>query len=290
MRVNGDKYYGAAAENYDFEREHSVRWETENAAVAAFVDAGPVLDVPLGTGRYLPIYRRKGLDFLGADISRDMLAVAKRRHGYLGYKACILALPYADQSFATAVCTRMLDWLPPAEMERAVAQLRRVANTLIVTIRHGTEGISINYTHSLERFYQAIDGLFIEARRTTEIGRHGHEEIFKLRPPVWQDVADQLAWHEGDCEQEIERLSGVAVSAQSATVSAEYWTARKIAKTIQAMAAINPAYSTEEEPRFEDGPATILETMGRFHIIDGRRRMNRWQAVPGRYPVLVIRP
>jgi hypothetical protein len=290
MRVNADKYYGAAAERYDEERQHSERWKIEIEAVAEFVDAGPVLDVPLGTGRYVPTYRIKELEFIGLDISLDMLNVAKRKYGCQGWLGSILRIPFADQSFATAVCTRMLDWLPPAEMERAVAQLRRVARTLIVTLRHGTEGISINYTHSLERFYQAIDGLFIEARRTTEIGKHGHEEIFKLRPPVWQDVADQLAWHEGDCEQEIERLSGVAVSAQSATVSAEYWTARKIAKTIQAMAAVNPAYSTDEAPRFEDGPATILETMGRFHIIDGRRRMNRWQSAPGRYPVLVIRP
>lgn len=290
MRVTGDKYYGQAAERYDAERENSVRWATENAAVAAFVDAGPVLDVPLGTGRYVPIYRKKGLDFLGADISRDMLAVANRRHGYLGYKASILALPYADQSFATAVCTRMLDWLPPAEMERAVAELRRVARTLIVTLRHGAEGISINYTHALDRFYQAIDGLHIQARLTTEIGRHGHEEIFKLRPPVWQDVADQLAWHEGDCEAEIERLSGVAVSAQSATVSAEYWTAGKIAAVIRQMAAVNPAYSTDEAPRFDNGPATVLVTEGRCCVIDGRRRMNQWQGQPGRHPVLVIRP
>jgi hypothetical protein len=290
MRVNSDKYYGAAAERYDAEREQSHRWAIENKAVADFVTSGPVLDVPLGTGRYVPVYRSKGLDFVGVDISRDMLDVAARTHGCVGWLASIFAMPFGDRSFATAVCTRMLDWLAPAEMEKAVAELRRVAETLIVTLRHGTEGISVNYTHSLARFYGAIDGLYIEARRTTEIGRHGHEEIFKLRPPVWRDVADQLAWHEGQCEAEIERLSGVAVSSQSATVSAEYWMAETIAKVVDRMALDNPDYITDEAPRFDGGPATILEANDRHFIIDGRRRMNRWQATPGRYPVLVIRP
>jgi hypothetical protein len=289
MRVNGDKYYGAAAENYDFEREHSVRWEKENAAVAAFVDEGPVLDVPLGTGRYVPIYRRKGLDFLGADISRDMLAVAKRRHGYLGYKASILALPYLDRSFATAVCTRMLDWLPPAEMERAVAELRRVAETLIVTLRHGTEGISINYTHSLERFYRAIDGLFIEARRTTEITRHGHEEIFKLRPPVWQDVEAQFRWHEGPTEAAIHRITGVGVDRTRLSLAAEYWTSDQAGAALDAAGGLSSEYSDCPEPRFEGDAAVVLETGGRQLIVDGQRRFNMWRATPGRYPVLVIR-
>jgi hypothetical protein len=291
MRVTADKYYGHEAETYDAQRRETTRWKIEQQAVEDFVSEGPVLDIPLGTGRYVPIYRRKGLEFFGVDLSRDMLSVAEQTNGTLPCaQGSILSQPCDDEVYATAVCTRLMDWLCPSDMIAAINELRRVARTLIVTIRHGEPRISINYTHGLDTFYEAIDGLFIEARRTTENGKHGHEEIFKLRSPCWQDVADQLAWHDGDSEAEIERLSGVAVCAETATVRAEYWTNEKIGATVHAMAAIDRRYRTRENPRFHEGPATILQADERSLIIDGRRRMNQWQKVPGRYPILVVTP
>lgn len=291
MRVTADKYYGYEAEHYDAQRRETNRWKIEQQAVEDFVSEGPVLDIPLGTGRYVEIYRRKGLEFFGVDLSQDMLNVAEQTNGTLPCaQGSILSQHCDDGVYATAVCTRLLDWLCPSDMMAAIKELRRVARTLIVTIRHGEPRISINYTHGLDIFYEAIDGLFIEARRTTENGRHGHEEIFKLRVPCWQDVADQLAWHDGDCEAEIKRLSGVAVLAESATVSAEYWTAEKIGGAIREMTVIDRRYRTREAPRFPDGPATIVQAEGRSFIIDGRRRMNQWQKAPGRYPVLVVTP
>src|SRR5687768_13349312 len=108
-----DKYYGAAAETYDATRCHSLRWAHEQLAVNDFVTEGRVLDVPLGTGRYVGLYRAKGLDVIGVDVSEDMLAVARRNYpGIDARRGNVLGLPFSGGMFAIAVCTRLLDWLP----------------------------------------------------------------------------------------------------------------------------------------------------------------------------------
>lgn len=289
MRVSGDKYYGSEAETYDAQRKNSQRWLNEMVAVTDLVTAGPVLDVPLGTGRFIPAYRARGLDFTGLDISSDMLAVTERTHGYKGLIGSVLQLPFPDQSFATAVCIRLLDWLDPEEMETAIAELRRVATCLVLTIRHGTEGISINYTHDLARFYLAINGLFIAERRTMEKGRHGHEEIFSLRPAIWQDALDQFRWHDGEPHAEMERIAGMGIDRGRATITAEHWTHSRIRQVLAKNGGLPREYSRHPKPRFAGAAAVVLIAGGKSIILDGIRRFNVWQHKPGRYPVLVIR-
>lgn len=298
--MKADKYYGEAAKNYDAARCHSLRWANEQRAVADMVFSGPVLDCPLGTARFASIYRGKGLDFIGVDISADMLAVARNRYPEIDARqGSIFALPFEDKTFATVVCTRLLDWLSPTDMGKAVAELRRMADIIIVTIRHGPEECRTNWTHSLARFYEQIQGLFICARRTTEITRDGVEEIFRLRPPLWSDLTHQFRWHGHTPEFEAYRLGAEwserfgfkapIISEQACTLRSEYWTHSELGAVIDQMALHHPAYRTESGPRFdEQSPATILETSGKRVVLDGRRRINQWRKTPGRYPVLVV--
>jgi len=289
MRVVADKYYGKEASGYDAAREHSKRWEMEDRAVSMMVDAGPVLDVPLGTGRFIPIYRRKSLTFTGLDVSADMRAVARQKYGSIdAHLGSVLEIPFPDKSFGTAVCTRLMDWLCPDEMEKAFAELRRVSDAIIVTLRHGHEGISINYTHSLSRFYAAIDGLFIAARETTEITKHGHEEIFKLRAPVWRDVLDQFRWHGANPHAEIERIAGREVNPEQMSVTSEYWPADRIGQTLDGIGGLDKGYANCPEPRYMEGAPVVLRVENQSLILDGQRRFHLWRKSPGLHPVLVI--
>lgn len=297
-----DTYYGKRATNYDLDRCHSLRWANEQRAVADMVFSGPVLDVPVGTGRYVEIYRSKGLDVVGVDISEDMLAESKRKYPDLdARKGSIFALPFADKTFGTVVCTRLLDWLSPIDMLRAVAELRRMANIIVVTIRHGPEECRTNWTHDLAKFYQAISGLFICERRTTEITRDGREEIFRLRPPEWKDVVRQFQYHGHTPEHEMDRLAGdwvghINLRQSTAVVSSEYWSDHALGAVLDVMAAQHDygkpkhsRYITDLRPRYEADAVTILYDKGRHVILDGRRRINQWRKMPGRYPVLVVR-
>lgn len=289
MCVVADKYYGPEAETYDAQRQTSPRWANEMRAVADLVTAGPVLDVPLGTGRFIPTYRARGLDFTGLDISSDMLATTERTHGYRGLMGSVLQLPFPDRSYTTAVCIRLLDWLSPVEMPIAVSELRRVARNLVLTVRHGTEGVSVNYTHGLANFYAAIQGLFIAERRTTEITRHGHEEVFSLRPAIWQDALDQFRWHDGNPHAEMQRLAGMEIDCTGSTITAEHWTHEEVGRVLTAVGGLPHVYASHPEPRYCGTAAVVLIAGGKPIILDGLRRFNMWQDKPGRHPVLVIR-
>lgn len=293
--MKADKYYGVTARDYDASRCHSLRWSREQLAVDEMVTAGPVLDVPIGTGRYIGIYRAKGLAFAGVDLSADMMAEAARRYGTIDTRrGDVRALPFEAGSFATAVCTRLLDWLAPADMAAAVGELRRVAQTLVVTIRTGTPGCRINWTHDLSAFYRAIGGLHIEARRWTETTQDGVEEMFKLRPPTWADVIEQFKYESCDPLGDVRRIASewdgrlwphmLDIRPETVTVRAEYWSTADLAAVIDEMAGLvdhldrpHGRYITDELPRYPGGPVTVMQANGKCAVLDGRRRINRWR-------------
>lgn len=134
--MNSDTYYGIKAQRYDRVRENDANWKPEIELIRKLVIDGPLLDVPVGTGRFIPIYRDRGIDFEGLDTSQDMIDQAVMKYGDFPYRiGSILDLPYEDNQFKTAVCVRMLTHLKkmPGCVERAISELQRVAETVIVS-------------------------------------------------------------------------------------------------------------------------------------------------------------
>jgi hypothetical protein len=303
-----DRYYGSGATNYDRDRCHTLRWAKEQVAVSEMVFSGPVLDVPVGTGRYVSIYRDKGLQHVGVDVSPDMLAEAKRKYPDLeAIEGSVFDLPFKDKQFDTVVCTRLLDWLTPEEMFTAISEMRRVARVLVVSIRYGKEEWVTNQTHDLAKFYDAIDGLYIWDQRRTERSNQGIEEIFRLQPPTWEDVLEQFKYHGHTPAYEIERLArawfgecGLYREDWSqplhASISAEYRHAAELAELVDKMGEEHDwdlpdeyRYVTSDPPRFAGGPATLLQKGDRTVVLDGRRRIGQWRKTEGTYPCLVLR-
>lgn len=135
VRSNSDKYYGDVAKRYDWCRRKQPHWGREIELVSELATEGPVLDVPLGTGRFIPRYRDRGLKFEGLDISADMVAEAKKKHGQFPYRiGTVLDMPYKDQQFKTLVCVRLTMHLKPDELVRAFAEMNRVARTVVVSL------------------------------------------------------------------------------------------------------------------------------------------------------------
>jgi ubiquinone/menaquinone biosynthesis C-methylase UbiE len=90
--------------------------------------AGEVLEIAIGTGRNLFFYPA-GVRLTGIDVSRATLAVARRRADELGIAAELRegdaqALPFADASYDTVVCTLALCTIP--DDGRTVAEVARV--------------------------------------------------------------------------------------------------------------------------------------------------------------------
>jgi ubiquinone/menaquinone biosynthesis C-methylase UbiE len=89
---------------------------------------GDVLEVSIGTGRNLPLYR-PGVRLTGIDVSAAMLALARRRSAELGIAADLRigdaqALELPDSSFDTVVCTLALCSIP--DPRAAVHEMKRV--------------------------------------------------------------------------------------------------------------------------------------------------------------------
>src|SRR3990167_10578880 len=105
------KYNGEIAKGYDAKREDSEKWKAEDRIVREMLSDLPrgtsVLDVPVGTGRFIPLYEELGFRVLGLDISDDMLREASQKaksdDTFLRFgDARNLDLP--DKSYDVAIC------------------------------------------------------------------------------------------------------------------------------------------------------------------------------------------
>jgi ubiquinone/menaquinone biosynthesis C-methylase UbiE len=139
------RYTGGIASSYEAMRTGSSDWPKEQAVVERFLRTLPagssIIDVPVGTGRFLEFYKAFGLKPTGLDISADMLASAKVKADALALdidlaKADIRHLAFADRSIDTVLCVRFVNWIDFSGFEAVMAELARVArNTIIVSVR-----------------------------------------------------------------------------------------------------------------------------------------------------------
>jgi len=131
-------YVGQRVRTYERLRAAQPEWTRERAIIAAALTAmrpgDTVLDVPVGTGRFLPLYAERGLSVTGVDLSPDMLAEARRKPTgarLLVGDVCGDLVKLLGGFVDYAVCLRLLNWLTPFEAERAVGQLLRVTRTAV---------------------------------------------------------------------------------------------------------------------------------------------------------------
>lgn len=131
------KYFGDIASTYDSKRTGQDKWLAEDAIVRDMLDDLPagtsVLDIPVGTGRFLPFYEAKGFDATGMDISRDMLAYAKRKGTNTALKeGNIFAIDMPDKSVDVVLAVRIMNLIDAKDMHISLCELQRVARQRII--------------------------------------------------------------------------------------------------------------------------------------------------------------
>lgn len=146
---SGDKYYGHLASKYQKRREKKAWWHEENKAVKSYLDALPrrikVLDMPFGTGRFVPFYLEREMEVFGLDASPEMLGAARELLGD-DFQRCqttvgdAAKLPYEDKAFDLVVCFRFLQSIVPyAVVRKSLMELGRVCKShalLELKVRH----------------------------------------------------------------------------------------------------------------------------------------------------------
>lgn len=133
------KYRGETAANYDAKRVGTAKWQTENRIIDAMLSAYPsgtyVLDVPTGTGRLIPAYEERGFNVLGLDINEDMLKEARKKITTDRVRVrvgTIIAIDRPSKSVDIALAIRLLNWLDPEDVQKAIRELQRVARKAVI--------------------------------------------------------------------------------------------------------------------------------------------------------------
>lgn len=185
--ITRETYKGAKAATYDRDREHEDKWRREHAAVAEFLKGaqGTVLDIPVGTGRFLPLYAMMGLPFLGMDVSDDMMRKARCKvDGADIFHGDIFAIPLANNAVQTAVCIRLLNLMTQNEMKAAMLELGRVASRrIILSIRTGdsVHRQHRSWTHTHAAFDHIVKAIGMRAVAERPAGKAGYRVVMLQR-------------------------------------------------------------------------------------------------------------
>jgi ubiquinone/menaquinone biosynthesis C-methylase UbiE len=79
----GNTYFGETAFSYEEKRQNASFWLREQEVLRALLDQLPtgmkVLDIPVGTGRFLKDFAGRSHDVLGIDASQDMVTLAQEK-------------------------------------------------------------------------------------------------------------------------------------------------------------------------------------------------------------------
>lgn len=140
--AKGDRYYGKTALRYEKKRKKQDWWHVEQTEMESLLGSLPdgltVVDVPFGTGRFVPFYLAKGFKVSGLDASHEMLVSAKDALG-ADYDACTaitgsaMDLPYADGQFDLMVSTRFLrDIILFGDAKKALSEFIRVSSRHVI--------------------------------------------------------------------------------------------------------------------------------------------------------------
>ncbi len=185
------KYHGRMASTYDSTREGERQWESEQRIVedllAGFPRGTSVLDVPVGTGRFLAACVRSGFNITGVDSSSSMLSNAREKvdpgAAVRLEEGRIYSLPFPDGSFDVVVCIRFMDWVAGDDFRRALAELARVTrNAIIVYIPTFTPAAELNLLtlSGFERWLKQWKLRFYMARTRSESVIHRRSEVLAL--------------------------------------------------------------------------------------------------------------
>ncbi len=156
------KYFGDIAAGYEARREPQAKWQREQAVISEWLCRYPagtrVLDCPVGTGRFLPLYVAHEFEVTGIDISPDMLRVAKTKAapGQALRKGSIFDLGGEAPDVSLAI--RIMNLIDVADMQRALRELQRVTRQDIVfNLREGVPG-RYRHPHPLSAVSEALTG------------------------------------------------------------------------------------------------------------------------------------
>lgn len=143
-----EKFYtGAHATSYNASRQ-SGKWYFENTVLEKYVSTLKkgyrVVDAPVGTGRYFPLYKKYNINVTGFDFSTDMLTEAKKEKERINLTMELHQINLIKQplphNYDILICSRFLNLFPWSEAEKSLmTMLSSIEVGGVITIRVSEE-------------------------------------------------------------------------------------------------------------------------------------------------------
>ena len=157
-----------------------------------------VADLGCGPGRVAAMLAANGLEVVGVDVSKAMVAFARAAHPDIAFEEGRLdALPFESGELAGAVCWYSIIYTPPDRLGEVFAELARVVQSggcLLVAFQagtgepvhraraHGTDLPLTTYLHDVREVTVRLGGaglaVFATARREPELEHETHPQAF----------------------------------------------------------------------------------------------------------------
>jgi len=142
MRPFGNIYYNSYADDYDTLRQDTDFWKKEQLALEVdlqrFIEErSTILDVPVGTCRFIKLYQTKKINLVGVDLSKEMLAICKAKLGKTDVFATLLCSPsfplhLESKSVDHAVSCRFLQSIVSlSDAKKTILEMKRVSKGCI---------------------------------------------------------------------------------------------------------------------------------------------------------------
>jgi len=139
-----DKYTGQTASGYERKRSGSKKWNNEQDAVELLLHkviasqkVDTVLDIPVGTGRFIPLYNGLDLGVTGMDVSEDMISEAKKKANHSNFqmtfqKGDILDLSTINADPDLIINIRLLNWFSLTEVSRVLENCHKLEPEYVI--------------------------------------------------------------------------------------------------------------------------------------------------------------
>lgn len=273
--------------------------ELDASELAREVRSGRVLHVPIASGGIGDVFGVRSSDVAGLDPSPEAVARARVRNPRGEYQqGSLTRIPWDDGAFEHVVCSRLPSRVEREDVPAALAECRRVARRVALTVRFETQEGTGERLQAEGDLLRSLGGWMLDWRRVLARSAAASVEMWSVRPVSWRDVESQFPRRLLGRLGTIRRLAaewsprlGVPTPAigRTCAVDCRYWSHLEIGEFLRHAALVDPPMITSQAPRRVDRPMVAFETKGKYGLIDGRRRSNLWQNQPGWYPVLVIR-
>lgn len=185
-----EQYSNVNAVQYDERRKKNRKWVRENEIieeVSTNIQPGDsVLDIPVGTGRFLKNFVDRSAVVSGADFSEDMLKEARGRikrieHPVHVFKMDLLSDERLSTSFDWVVCIRIINWFNHYNCIKAVCNLAALSNrNVVLGIRLAESGRIIEIKRSLGHLYRTIRAIVSKKEAKPAQFLHRKNKFYKL--------------------------------------------------------------------------------------------------------------